>query len=94
MTLKEMFDRCEGEYLKFSRVEKKRSGRPDLHAFLLLDELCPSESDMVESATHDEFYLSPSVDKLEKVITQDQVIELVRCGVRYDSNYECLCMFA
>lgn len=90
MKLEKMFAQSESEYRKFASVESKRSRRPDLHAFLLLDELCPSEGHMVQHASKYEIFLAPDVQKLEKVITQDQVTELVRCGVRYDAEFGCL----
>ena len=45
------------EFLKFDRVENKRSQRSDLHAFLLLDELFPCDSDIVNHAEHDQIWL-------------------------------------
>ncbi len=80
------------EYIKFERVSNKRSSRPDLHAFLLLDELIPGDRDMVCAAEHDEIYLDVDLDELAAVITKEQAIELVRCGVR-ESN-DGLAMFA
>lgn len=94
MTLEEMFNQHDGEYLKFDRVENKRSQRPDLHAFLLLDELVPGKHDMISAAEHDEFFIDIEVSDLEKVINDAQVIELIRCGVMYDSGNDCLHMFA
>ena len=83
------------EYGKFDRVNPKRSQRPDLHAFLLLDELVPEPGkDIVTGAKHGEFYLSIDVEELAKVITKEQVLELRRCGVRYDSHFGCLAMFS
>lgn len=84
------------EFLKFDRVENKRSQRPDLHAFLLIDELAPATrngQDMVSAAEHDEIYLSVSPERLAAVATREQVIELSRCGVRYDEGIDSLCMF-
>ena len=78
---------------KFSGIENKRSERPDIHAFLLLDELVPGTRDMISAAEHDEFYLDVGVEELVKVITEEQVIELRRCGVHW-SEYDCLVMFA
>jgi len=80
------------EHSKFSRVENKLSNRPDLHAFLLLDQLCPGDRDMVCAATHDVIYLDPDTEALARVITPEQVIELIRCCVRFES--EGLEMFA
>lgn len=87
----------ENEYLKFDSIPAvlRKTKRPDLHAFMLLDRLVPGESDIVSAAEHDEFYMSVGVEELEKSkITDEQVLELVRCGVRYASEYGCLAMFA
>jgi len=81
------------EFLKFERVEHKRSQRPDLHAFLLLDALAPSTFDIVSAAEHDEIFLEVSPDKLGEVATEEQVVELIRCGVRLDTRIDSLAMF-
>ena len=96
MTLEEMatnFEREDDEFLKFRRIESPRNGRPDLHAFLLLDELLPGNTDIVAAAEHDEIYLEVNVEKLSAVITEEHIVELRRCGVRYCGEYDCLCMF-
>lgn len=96
MTLEEMqaaFD-LEDDFLKFEGIEKPRSKRPDLHAFLLLDELVPGDSDMVSAAEHDEIFLHVDPEALAAVVTLDQIRELRRCGVRYDSSTDSLAMFA
>ena len=80
---KEEFEKCmadDAEFLKWDRVESRRSQRPDLHAFLLLDELQPGNRDMVCAAEHDEFWLGINVERLAEVITSEQCIELQRCG--------------
>lgn len=82
------------EFLKFERVVNKRSGRPDLHAFMFLDELLPSPgSDMVTCAEHDKIWLQPKVEEVASKITEEQVIDLLRCGVFYDEDSESLTMF-
>jgi len=104
----QMFSFFDGdEYGKFYWVENKLSNRPDLHAFLLLDKLVPSVpiegptkyipvlySDIVSDAEQDEIYLGVKIKELEKVITIEHVLELSRCGVMYNSEYDCLYMFA
>jgi hypothetical protein len=92
--LKALFEKHDNEFLKSELIASPRSKRPDLNAFLLLDELVPTEIghykghgfDMVAGAEHDEIFLEPSVDKLAAVITEDQVIELIRCGIRMDAD--------
>lgn len=73
----------------FERVEPKRSQRADVHAILLLDELLPGKypcPDMICSAEHDQIWFEPGLAELAKVITEEQVLELVRCGVWIESD--------
>ena len=91
--LQQLFEKHDNEYLKFDGIVEKRNNRPDIHAFLMLDEIQPSKNglDMVSAAEHDEIFLSIDVDGL--FLTEEQVIELLRCGVRYDEEYDCFAMF-
>jgi hypothetical protein len=92
--LKETFDKFNDEYLRFERVEGKLNQRPDVCAFILLDRLLPREGrDMVASAEHDEIFLSPNGKELAAVATEEDILTLVRCGVRYSAQYDSLCMF-
>ncbi len=84
LNLQETFEKySDDEFIKFERVENKFSKRSDLHAFILLDKILPGESDIVEAAEHDEIYLGVDEEELAKVITEEQVLELVRSGVSY-----------
>lgn len=78
------FEEHNDEFLKFERVNNKLCGRPDVCAFLLLDQLDPSTRDMVESAEHDQIWLAADPDKIAKIITEEQIIDLVRCGVMFE----------
>ena len=84
----------ETDYIKFDRVVNPPSMRPDLCAFLILDRLCPGVTDMVSAAEHDEIYLSPGIDAISQGITDADILTLVRCGVMYHEEFECLYMFA
>lgn len=88
------FKKFEDEYLKFGRVAGHEAARRDLFAFCLLDRLCPAPiRRIVSSAGHDEIWLATDVDALALVATEDDILTLVRCGVRYDDDNEALCMF-
>ena len=92
--LQATFDKFEDEYLNFDSIEEKRSQRPDLHAFLLLDALIPGTSDIVSASEHDEFYLNISPDELAEVATESDILALVRCGVRFSGERDSLSMYA
>jgi hypothetical protein len=77
----------------FDGVKNKYSNRADLHAFILLDKLMPSKHDIICSARHQEIFLECEIEELSKVITEEQIKELVACGVSYDSSRCCLYMF-
>lgn len=72
------------EHLEFDRIKNKFSQRPDLHAFILLDKILPSDHDIISCAEHDEIYLNPNLEELAAVITEEQILELVRCGVNFE----------
>ena len=61
MNITEIYDKYgDEEFLKFERVENKRSQRPDLHAFLLLDELVPDKSDIIAATMRFIFRYRPT----------------------------------
>ena len=91
--MEDLFEKFEIDFLTFDKVENKRSLRPDLYAFLLLDALVPGTDDMVSFACHDEIYLSIEPEALSKVATEDQLRELHRCGVRHDTDNDSLTLF-
>ena len=86
--IEKSFEKYSDEYLEFERVENKLSLRPDLCAFLLLDKLLPEPGKSIIGAVeHDEVYFNVDGDKLEEVASDDDILTLVRCGVRYDEYY-------
>ena len=85
MDVEERFKKFSDEYLNFAKIKNKRSNRPDLHAFIILDELFPGQHDMVCAAEHDEIWLDVGLEDLE-TLTDEQIRDLVRCGVRCDDS--------
>ena len=48
---------------------------------------------MVANAEHDQFWLDIEPEQVE-ALSEDQIIELIRCGIMYDDEFDCLFMFA
>lgn len=90
MSIKDRFEAVNDDYMKFELVTNKLSNRPDLNAFVLLDSLFPGDRDIVSAATHDEIFLDIDDDHIES-LTDDQIADLVRCGVMFSDDG--LCMF-
>jgi len=93
MTVEEMFNKFEDEYFKFEDVENKRSEAGDIHAMLLLQEVLPCDGRMISAAEHDQIWFNVAVEKLEGLLTEGHVKELMACGVFYDDDVESLSMF-
>lgn len=93
MNVKETFDKYEDEFLKFDRVEHKKCNRPDIHAFLSLNNLFPHGRKMISAAEHDQIWLDVDLKEFEKIASNEVVRELRRCGVFYDEEVELLSMF-
>lgn len=99
MTLEDLeilFETHGEEYAEFSRIpqERRLSNRPDLNAFLLLDRLFPGDEDLISAAEHDEYFISISPSDFAEKITEETLIDLIRCGLLYDTMTDSLCFFA
>jgi len=83
----ELFDRIKDEeLLKFNKPVLSKHKRCDLNAMLILDELCPGTGDIIAYAGHDEIAFDTDINELARVITTEQIRELVRCGVFYQDD--------
>jgi hypothetical protein len=94
--LKQFFEKFEDEYIQFERIQAPPTLRPDLCAFLLLDRLVPASRagrDMITGAGHEVIYLDVDMQALAEAASEEDVCTLVRCGVRYDAEYDCLALF-
>lgn len=91
----ELFDKHRDEYLKFGRIDPKdrRHSRPDLCGMLLLAERNPvgevKDEDIIGCAEHDEVYFHGTPDSM----TEDDVVYLTRCGLRWDRSTGSFCTF-
>lgn len=92
--LQETFEKFDEQYIKFDQATGKLNDRPDLCAFILLDKLVPGNRDIISAAEHDVFYIEIDLEKLAEVATEENIALLVSCGVMYDSELDCLSMFA
>lgn len=90
--LHEAFERLNDEYLKFDRIVEPLHPRPDICAFLYLDNLFPKSRDMISASEHDKFFLDIDCEEFAKIATDEHIIFLLRCGVHYSEDS--LAMFA
>lgn len=93
MTLDEMIELFESDEGYLDGPTRDIHPRRDVAAFLLLHELVPQTQDILGHASHDEVFLSVDPELLARVATPEDIAELRRCGVRYDSSTDSLCMF-
>lgn len=89
------FERHQDEYRQFDRIVSPLALQPDLCAFLVLAGLRPDASGiaLLSAAEHDEVWLGVDCVALAAVITDAEVRDLRRCGVRMDSGHSALCLF-
>lgn len=87
------YEKLEDDRLTFEEIETKLSSRPDIHAFILLNQLVPGDRDMVSAAEHDQIWLDVDLEKLAEVATVEHIRQLEAFGVHYDSDYDGLYMF-
>lgn len=85
--MKERFDKFSEEYAKFENIQMPLNLRPDLCAFLLLDKLCPGNTDIVSAVEHDVIFLDVDMERLAAVASDEDIKTLVRCGVRCEGDW-------
>jgi len=84
-----LFEKHDDLYLEGFGEAGKALGptkRADLNALLLLDRLSPGEGDMVSAAEHDVFFPDVLLEDLALVATEEDVKNLLRCGVSIDED--------
>jgi hypothetical protein len=96
MTLEELidtFEKYDDDFLCDLKVPVtlRPTGRHDLNAFLMLNNLVPGTGSFVSCAEHDEIWLDVDLEELAKVISDKQIHWLVCLGIRCDG--ESLAMF-
>lgn len=93
--LKQIFKDKLGEYGEFGRIPpaRRHSNRPDVLLFVMLDKLIPSDSDIVTAAGHDEIYINIEASQLAEKATAADVIDMIRCGLCWDSEADSFVMF-
>ena len=92
----ERFNKFESDFLKTDGLTVRLHPRKDLNAFLLLHQLAPEDNggDMISNVHDEEIYLEVNVVTLNKNASDEDIQNLVRCGVMYHAEYDCLYMFA
>jgi len=69
----------------FDSIHNKLSDREDLHAFLLLDSIFPSDKYIISAARHDQIWLCFTEEQLD-TLKSSEILELVKCGVFIDEG--------
>lgn len=94
--LEAFFEAHNDEFLKYERVkpERRLHARPDLNAFLLLDKLVPGDTDLISAAMHDEIFFGVEPYQVMKAASEEDLLDLIRCGFRLPKGTDSLGMFA
>lgn len=80
--LENLFQQHGGEFRQFNKVQNKLSKRRDLHAFLLVDKIMDNQGCEDNIAMHGR--LNVTMIHLAERVTEEQVVELIRCGCFFD----------
>lgn len=91
--LKKLFEKHEDESCEFDRITHPISQRPEICGFLLLDKLVPQKGSLIDFTDGHEIKLDVDLKKLNEVITEGDVITLLRCGIDYNPDEKHLYMF-
>lgn len=95
LNLKELYEKHNEEFLRYNKIKNPMHRQVDLNAFLMLDKIAPlnNDRDIIAYAAYDEITLAFDPKKVAENATEQEIIDLIRCGVRYDTDEECFIMF-
>ena len=94
MTAEEMFEKYgDEEYLKFDRIpsDKRLAESAKICGFFYIYKLMKDPKMFLMAAEHDDISLAHLEDLRD--LTEEDIIYLSRCGIRYDDEFECLAAF-
>jgi len=94
MSVLEIFEKHNDEYMKFEKIpqskrDKFKTKRSDLFAFLMLDKLFPNKKDIIKYVYYEIIFLNITKEEIE-TLQEDDIIELIRCGVCFNTEYDYL----
>ena len=94
--LKKLFKKhSENEYIEFEKVENKKSKFADIHGLLLLEEKFPPNEishGILDNFDYETATINIEIEEDNIPLTENDIIELLRCGIDYDEDLECLTM--
>lgn len=95
MNLSKFWEENDDHSHRFEEIPASRrfSNRPDLHAFNLLDRLVPGTTEMIRWSRSDEVFLGVDITDLTKVATEEDLLDLIRCGMCFNNYQQCLYFF-
>lgn len=93
----DFWTRYESEHFKSERISpgnRSLAHSTDLIAMMILDRHFPSRYDMVSAAGHEKFYLKVDPNELfSKDIPEEDILDLMRCGLFHDSRNDSFYFF-
>lgn len=93
--LPEIFEKNENEFSMSSddKVINRFHRRNDLCAMLILERLCPGDTDIISGTGHDKIWFAIKGEQAVKSATMDDLLDLIRLGVCYDVDCDRFWMF-
>lgn len=93
LNLKELWKKYGNDAGDFDKVENKLSQRSDVHAIMFLDKLFPGTNDMFWCGADDQIFFKIRLDQFAQTATEEQFLELIRCGINLDWDCNCFSLF-
>lgn len=87
------FSKYMTEYCNFDNITEKYTNKRDLNALILLDKLFPDTSNIIRSVESHIICLNISLEDLINKASEEQLLNIIRCGIWYDSAKERLFMY-
>lgn len=92
-TTQEFFEKHAEEYLAHAKDPDLSGIVHDFYIFSKLANYAVPHRDLLVDARYEEIYFSVDPEQVYRDLPEEEMIRLIRCGLRYSAEHECFCMF-
>jgi len=97
MTTNDLIDFLEenndSDFCKFEKIKNPLFKQSDLQALFIFNQILPEHGDFICSTNHYGIFFSVSPKDISKKASKEQILDLLRCGISYDSSRGCFYKF-
>jgi hypothetical protein len=91
--IEEMFKEHDSEFLDYGKHSHLRDVKTQWFIMNMLNNVTPNR-DLIIASSRDYIWFATKPETFMECFNQREIVDMIRCGLMYDSEYECLAIFS